>query len=130
MSEDVKRAIFHARLRWIGAPLLMSAVVMLGYAIYRSMVGGSGWTVAFSIFAFAVSLASFGANHDATMSYAFSGRGDGLPTNLRDELEEELERDRDGVVGARPAPKIGIVMPMVAVLAQVWVAWRLFGGAA
>ena len=130
MSQDIQRAVFHSRLRWIGAPLLFTAVCLLGYALFQSMVGGSGWTVAFAVFATAISLASFGANQDATMAYAFAGRGAGLPVSLRDELEEELERDRDGVVGARPAPKLGIVIPIIAVLVQLWVAWRLFGGAA
>ena len=130
MSEDVQRALFHARLRWVGAPLLCTAVCLLGYAIYQSLVGGSGWTVAFSVFATAISLASFGANQDATMAYAFAGRGAGLPVHLRDELEEELERDRDGVVSARPTPKLGVAIPVVAILVQVWVAWRLFGGPA
>ena len=128
MSQDIQRAVFHSRLRWIGAPLLLTAVCLLGYALFQAMVGGSGWTVAFAVFATAISLASFGANQDATMAYAFAGRGAGLPASLRDELEEELERDRDGVVGARPTPKLGIAIPFLAVLVQVWVAWRLFGG--
>lgn len=130
MSQDVQRANFHARLRWVGAPLMLSALVLFCYAAFRFMIGGSGWTVAFAVFGTALSLASFGANHDATMAYAFAGRGDGLPANIRDELEEELERDRDGVLGVVATPKIGMVMPALALLVQVWVAWRLFGGPA
>ena len=130
MSEHVQRANFHARLRWVGVPLMLTAIVLFGYAAFRLMIGGSGWTVAFSVFGTALSLASFGANHDATMAYAFLGRGDGLPANIRDELEQELERDRDGVIGVVATPKIGMFMPFLAVMVQVWVAWRLFGGPA
>ena len=130
MSEDVQRALFHARLRWVGAPLLCTAVCLLGYAIYQSLVGGSGWTVAFSVFGAALSLASFGANQDATMAYAFAGRDEGLPPSLREELQEELERDRNGVVSARPTPKLAMAILVVAICVQLWVAWRLFGGVA
>ena len=130
MNRDVQRALFHSRLRWVGAPLLLTALCLLGYAMYQAAVGGSGWTVAFAIFGTALSLASFGANQDTAMAYSFVGRGAGLPVHLRDELEEELERDRDGVVGARPTPKLGIAIPLVAIVVQLWVAWRLFGGPA
>ena len=129
MNQAVQRAQFHAKLRWVGVPLLLSGLSLLGFAVFRALVGGSGWTVAFSVFGAALSLASFGANHDATMAYAFEGRGDGLPPNLREELDEELERDRNGVVSARPTPKLGMAIPVVALCVQAWVAWRLFGGA-
>ncbi len=128
MNQAVQRAQFHAKLRWVGAPLLLSGLALLGYAIFRALVGGSGWTVAFSVFGAALSLASFGANHDAAMAYAFEGRDGGLTPNLREELDEELERDRNGVVGARPTPKLAMTIPVVAVCVQLWVAWRLFGG--
>lgn len=128
MSASVNNAIRHARLRWVGAPLLLCGVSLLGYAVFRSLVGGSGWTVAFAAFGTGMALASFGANHDAAMGYAFAGRGEGLPSGLKSELEEELERDRDGIIGIRPAPTVGMVMPFVAVAVQAWVVWRLFGG--
>ncbi len=128
MNQAVQRAQFHAKLRWVGAPLLLSGLTLVGYAGFRALVGGSGWTVAFSVFGAALSLASFGANHDTAMSYAFAGRDGGLSSNMREELDEELERDRNGVVGARPTPKLGMGIPLVAVCVQLWVAWRLFGG--
>jgi hypothetical protein len=111
MSDIVKKAERHARLRWIGAPLLMSGVALLCYAIFGSLTGGSGWNVAFALFGTSLGLASFGANHDAAMSFAFTAREDGLPHHLTEELQRELERDRDGVVSIRPTPKIGLFMP-------------------
>ena len=127
MSGTVSKAVRHARLRWTGAPLLLSGVVLLGYAIFGSLTGGSGWNVAFSVFGTCLGLASFGANHDAAMAFAFSGRDDGLPHALNEELQEELERDREGVIEISPAPKIGFFMPFIAVGVQVWVGMRLFG---
>ena len=128
MNQLAQQAQFHAKLRWVGAPLLLSGVLLLCTAVFRALIGGSGWTAAFSFFGAALALASFGANHDATMAYAFEGRGQGLSPSLREELEEELERDRDGVVGSRPTPKLAMVIPVIAVCVQAWVAWRLFGG--
>ena len=130
MNQAVQRAQFHAKLRWVGVPLLLSGLLLLGYAGFQSLIGGSGWTVAFSVFGAALSLASFGANQDATMAYAFAGRDEGLPPSLREELQEELERDRNGVVSARPTPKLAMAIPVVAICVQLWVAWRLFGGVA
>lgn len=128
MSIHVNHAVRHSRLRWVGAPLLLSGVGLLGYAVFRSLVGGSGWTVAFAAFGTGMALAAFGANHDAAMGYAFAGRDEGLPPDLKSELDDELERDRDGVISVRPVPTVGMVMPFVALFVQLWVAWRLFGG--
>ena len=130
MSSVVNSAVRHARLRWVGAPLLLCGLALLVYAIFRALTGGSGWTVAFAAFGTGLSLASFGANHDAAMAYAFAGRGEGLPPALKDELEEELERDRNEIITIRPAPKVGMVMPFIAASIQLYVAWRLFGGGA
>ena len=129
MTEDVSRATRHARLRWIGAPLLLSGVTLIGFAVYGWLTGGSGWDVAASCFGTGLALASFGANHDAAMGYAFLAQDAGLPQALGDELEAELARDRPGVVQVRPAPTVGMVMPFLAMGVQVFVVWRLLAGA-
>ncbi len=95
--------------------------------MYRSAIGGSLWIVAISALGTGLALASFGANHDAAMGLAFKGREEGLPRALKDELAEELEKDRDAVIALRPAPKVALVIPWVAVSIQAWVANHLFG---
>ncbi len=125
MSEDVVRAIRHARLRWVGAPLLLSGVSLIGYAVYGWLTGGSGWTTGAACFGTGLALASFGANHDAAMGYALLAQDAGLPQSLQDELEAELVRDRPGVMNVRPAPTVGMIMPFLAVGVQVFVLWRL-----
>ena len=128
MSEDVARAIRHARIRWVGAPLLLSGVALIGYAVYGWLTGGSGWTVAAACFGTGLALASFGANHDAAMGYALLAQDAELPPSLQDELEAELVRDRPGVMKMRPAPTVGMIMPVGAVGVQLFVLWRLLAG--
>ena len=45
MSTDAVLANRQARLRWVGAPLLVSGVVLAGWAIHTSIGGGTLWNV-------------------------------------------------------------------------------------
>jgi hypothetical protein len=130
MSTDAVLANRHARLRWVGAPLLVSGVVLAGWAIHTSIGGGTLWNVGLGMLGAGLSLASFGANHDAAMAYALRSRDSGLSEKLRTELEEELERDRDEILDLKPAPKVGLVMPVIAVSLQAWLCTRLLEWAA
>jgi hypothetical protein len=127
MTENVARAIRHARLRWIGAPLLLTGSSTLVLAVYRAFVGGSGWTVGLAAFGTGLALATFGANHDTAMAYGFAAREEALPRALKDEINEELERNRGGIVDTRPAPRIGHVIPVVAFTVQA-LAWVRLAG--
>ena len=44
-----------------------------------------------------------------------------------EELAEELDADRNNVLSLRPAPKVAMTIPWVAVAVQGWVFFRLFG---
>lgn len=127
MTEGAARAVRHARLRWIGAPLLLTGLGLLIGAIYAALTAGSLLTVGLGMFGCGLALAAFGANHDTAMAMAFTNREGGLPESLSQELDEELERDREGIVHGRPAPRIGMVIPLIAVGIQLWVAYRLYG---
>jgi hypothetical protein len=107
--------------------LLLTGIALLGTAIYQSFFGGSVWTAALGAFGTGLGLASFGANHDAAIAYAFQGREDSLPRSLKEELTEELDADRNSVLSLRPAPKVAMAIPWVAVGVQGWVFFRLFG---
>jgi hypothetical protein len=86
--------------------------------------------VALACFGTGLALASFGANHDAAMGYALVSQDSGLPASLKDELDAELVRDRAGVMKARPAPNVGMVMPLLAGGVQAFALWRLLTGIA
>jgi len=56
---------------------------------------------------------------------AFRAREQGLTDKLKRELEEELERDRDEIIDLKPSPKVGMVMPVIALALQAWLCTRL-----
>ena len=127
-SDDIRVAIRHSRLRWIGAPLLVTGALLLVLALLKMVSGGSGWVVMIGCFGLGTALASFGANHDTAIAHAVRVRTHaGLPVSLRDEVDAELARDRNEVMGLRPSAIAGMVVPMVCAAAQSYIAWRLLG---
>lgn len=128
-AVDLKVAVRHARLRWIGAPLLITGMMLLIWAFLGFASGGSGWSVMLGCFGLGTALASFGANHDTAIAHAVRVRGEaGLPEELRAEVEKELSRDRADTLSLRPSAAAGMVVPVVCVAVQTYLAWRLLGG--
>ena len=127
MDSAVAGAVVHARLRWVGAPLLLTGVGLLGKAVYDAFFLGPLWLAAVAALGTGLALASFGANHDTAMGLAYQAREAGLPLDLKDELDAEIERDRDGVLALRPTPTIAKVIPLIAAGIQIFVFTRVFG---
>ena len=130
-NADAQNASFHARLRWVGAPLLLSGFAMFIWAMFTASRGGSLLTVMFGLFGCGMALASFGANHDTAMALAIRSRVGGedhLSAGLAREVAEELEFDRGSTMSLRASPRIAMVLPMVALAVQGFVFWRLFTG--
>ena len=127
MDSAVAGAVVHARLRWVGAPLLLTGVGLLGKAVYDAFFLGPLWLAAVAALGAGLALASFGANHDTAMGLAYQAREAGLPLDLKDELDAEIERDRDGVLALRPTPTIAKVIPLIAAGIQIFVFTRVFG---
>lgn len=128
-ATDLATARRHATWRWSGAPLLLSGGLLLLAALVGVIQGGSGFTVMLGLFGCGLSLASFGANHEASIASALRARQEGaaLPDRIARDLDEELARDRGGTLGLRASPRIALALPFVAVMVQSGVAWRLFG---
>jgi len=127
VDSAVAGAVVHARLRWVGAPLLLTGVGLLGKAVYDAFFLGPLWLAAVAALGAGLALASFGANHDTAMGLAYQAREAGLPLDLKDELDAEIERDRDGVLALRPTPTIAKVIPLIAAGIQIFVFTRVFG---
>ncbi len=127
--KDLDQALFCTRARWVGVPLLAAGLLLLIGAILMVATGRPWTLVPHALLGSGLALASFGANHDAAIALAWSARGQGdtLPEGLARELDAELERDRAGVLSLRASPKVAMVIPVVALAAQLWLVWRLIG---
>ncbi len=122
----------HARVRWAGAPLLLSGAAQIGWALVSLGSGGAFWNIMLALFGCGLGLASFGANHDTAMALAQQSRRAGatagasaLGQALSTELDQEIARDRDGTMALRASPKVALGIPVVAVLVQALSAWQL-----
>jgi len=133
MQLTARNAAFHARLRWAGAPLLLSGVALLLWAVGNASHGGSGLTVMIGMLGCGMGLASFGANHDTALALALEVHDQQdsaglLSEALSAEVTEELQSDRAGTMALRPSPRIAMALPAVALLVQLFVFWRLSAG--
>jgi len=127
-APDVTIAVRHARLRWLGAPLLITGFLVLLSAALSMAAGGSGWHVMIGMFGTGTALATFGANHDTAMVHALRSREDpALPAHLVKEIDGELKRDRGDTLALRPSVWAGFLVPFLAIGAQCWVGWQLLG---
>lgn len=125
----VARTVLHARLRWLGAPLLLTGVAAVIGAVFYIAGTGEWFVFALAAFGAGLGLASFGANHDTAMALGYSVLDSGgLPPGLRAELDRELARDRAAIIALRAAPRISLVIPLIAILIQAYVWWTLLGG--
>ncbi len=118
----------HARMRWLGLPLLLGGLALLVLGII-SMIGAGSWTsVALGLFGTGLALGAFGANNDTALAYALEARRltpDALPDGLSAELDDELERDRAAVMGLHASPRVAVAMPLAALLVQCLAVWKL-----
>lgn len=123
----------HAALRWIGAPLLVTGLGALFWALLGLAGGGPWLNVGLGLCGTALALASFGVNNDTALSLALQAqesRKDGpspLPAKLSAELSAELARDRAAVGELQGSPTMAFVMPLLAAGVQVLLALQLLG---
>lgn len=125
---DPALASRHASLRWLGVPLFFFGVVLVVLAVI-AVVGGAPWTrIPLALLATGLGLAAFGSNNDTALALAMEARRvapDRLPESLAAELEDELEQDRAAAMNLHPTPKVALVMPVLALALQGWLAWLL-----
>ena len=131
---EAAAAMRHASLRWVGPPLLVTGLSMVVWALAGVFAGGSWMTLGLTLFGTGLGLGSFGANNDTALSFAArvaeatGGRGERtglLSDKLESELADELERDKPGIMGLHPTPRVALGLPVVAVLVQLLALSRL-----
>ena len=124
---ELRLAQRHLSWRWAGAPLFVSGALIFLWAFSDIPQGGRLGTAMFAFGGMMMGLTSFGANHDAAVSFALrtQAAGDPLPATLQGELDEELRRDREAVYGLKPSPKIAMLLPFAALALQAYVVYRI-----
>lgn len=125
--DEAAAAAQHARLRWVGAPLLLSGALLAFVALTSSFGGGATGLVLAAIGATLSGLASFGVNHDTAMAFAMRAAPDRLPPALAEEANAERERLRKGAPALRPNRAAALLVPLICIGLQAFLTWRLFG---
>lgn len=134
IRADARSAAFHAQLRWIGAPLLVSGGILFFWALGMVPLGAPAWLLLLTMVGALMGLTCFGVNHDTAIALALrvhqarQEREDSEPilsAALDQELNEELTHNRDAVLAMRAVPLAGIFLPLVAVGLQGGVCWYL-----
>ena len=126
ISPDLKAVKRHARIRWSGVPLLLSGLTVVGLCVAQWLQQGSGYIIFIALMGMGMGLASFGANHEATMAFALRVKRVGqeaLPEKIETELQEECDRNADALDAIQPFPRTSVVLPFVALGIQAFVAW-------
>lgn len=126
--DEAAAAAQHARLRWVGAPLLVSGAVILFVALTDSLRGGSGGAVLAAVGGTLSGLASFGVNHDTAMAFAMRAPAERLTAPLAEEVAGERERLRKGAPALRPNRAAGLLVPLISIGLQGFLTWRLLSG--
>ncbi|MEN9784928.1 MAG: hypothetical protein RLZZ299_192 [Pseudomonadota bacterium] len=135
-GDEVRRAVIHARLRWVGVVAFPAAACVLTALVAAGVVGAlPPGQVLPGVAALGLSLGAFGVNNDTALRLAdaASQRGEALPGWLAAELAHE-RRVRAVRLGALHAsPRAAWILPAVSLGVLAWAglrAWHAWGGAA
>ena len=126
VSLQLKAVRRHSRIRWTGVPLLVTGLSVVGLCFAQWLQGGSGYIIFIGLMGMGMGLASFGANHEATLAFALQVKRAGreeLPEKIDRELRDERERNMEGIDAIQPFPRTSLALPFVAICIQFFVAW-------
>lgn len=129
-SDDASllaRARTHAALRWAGIATALVAVPTLLVTLWAAISGVGVWKlVAVGVFACGLSLGAFGANNDTCLhaAHILDERGVSLPAELAAELAHERRVRPERLLALHGTPTVGFVLPVVADLLVLFLAWR------
>jgi hypothetical protein len=126
-APDLRTVLRHAQLRWVGAPLLLSGVLLFLAAAEGFLFGRPGLPM-LAVGGTLSGLAAFGANHDTAMALAMRLDPELLPPDLAKEVEQEAERLRKGAAALRPNQTAALLLPLISSGIQVAVLVRLLQG--
>ena len=145
MTNRLRSAEMHIKLRWVGVPLLLSGIFLLITAVlYLGNPSGSWFSLLLGVASSLGALSAFGVNHDTAVSLGVeivnssnphqddsqlsepSAFEDRASAQLLKEVELELKRNRTEALNLRPSPISAMVIPVIVVGIQLLASWRLF----
>ena len=140
-QNQIRRIIFHLRLRYIGFPLLLCGVLLLCTVLLQNHLEWY-WTIA-SIMSCGLSLASFGSNHDTAIAYAAILPHQKLKTLIQSEaknieapvkkslsyilmeLDDENNWKKASVDALEPHPYVASIIPIVTIALEILIFQQL-----
>jgi len=112
VTETIQR---HRSLRWLGVPLLAIGLLGVIAAIGLAVAADGRWSaLMLYVGASGLSLATFGTHNDTAIAL-MTRHPDGLPSDARSELEEELTRDKAGALSLKATPRTAWVITVIAI---------------
>ena len=140
-QHQIRRIIFHLRLRYIGFPLLVCGILILCTVLLQNHLDWY-WNIA-SIMSCGLSLASFGSNHDTAIAYAavlphqklknlIQTESNHIEPQVRKslfyiltELEDEKSWKKATIDSLEPHPYIASIIPIVTIALQILIFQQL-----
>ena len=146
MSNQLKSAEMHIKIRWVGVPFLITGLfILITATLHLSGPGGSWFTLLLGVASSLGSLTVFGVNHDTAVALgielanstnsrstdvqqatAFSDFEKQATPQLCNEVFAELKRNRTEALSLRPSPKSALLIPIIVLGVQIFASWRLF----
>ena len=126
-GKSQKKVKFFLRFRWIGAPMLVSGVLLFLSVLSSLPQTHDYFLVLLGFGCSALGLTTFGVSHDTAMAFMVEHHPNtqNFDPVAQRELHEDLNWDQARTLKLTPNPKTAIFVPFLALLLQSYVFFRL-----
>ena len=127
MKRHHKKIRFFLRFRWLGAPLLISGLLLFFSVVSSLPQTHDYFLVLLGFGCSALGLTTFGISHDTAVAFmvVHYPNTKNLGGTAKRELEEDLAWDQARTLKLTPNPKTAIFVPFLALVLQSYVFFRL-----
>jgi hypothetical protein len=125
--DKIYASSHHFKLRWIGAPLLCSGLLLLLQMLHFIRLGHPSWLLLLAAISSALALTSFGINHDTGVALAVEAEQEGASFEehrlLEQELAEDMGYNSERTLELKPHRALSHLIPFVTCVIQLYL-WR------
>ena len=127
IKKHLKKIRFFLRFRWLGAPLLISGLLLFLSVLTSLPQTHDYFLVLLGFGCSALGLTTFGVSHDTAVAFMVASYPNtkDLDVKAQKELDEDLEWDQARTLKLTPNPKTAIFVPFLAIALQSYVFFRL-----